>query len=1535
MAKKRTLERAIAGLLVVALALAMLPLGGMPAAVAQGTEVFVNEIHYDNDGTDAGEAIEIAGPAGTDLSGWSLVLYNGYNGTVYNTTSLSGLIPDQQDGFGTVAVSYPVNGLQNGSPDGLALIGPGPAVIQFLSYEGSFAAVDGPAAGMTSTDIGVAEPSDTALGDSLQLGGTGTVYEDFAWNVPAPHTFGAVNSGQTFTTEISDSDGDGVPDDVDNCPDTYNPGQEDGDGDGVGDVCDGCPSDPGNDADSDGVCGDVDNCPYTYNPGQEDADGDGIGDACEVAEVSIYDIQYTTDPSGDSPYDDGVVTTEGVVTAAFSSGYFIEDPAGGAWNGLWVYDTTNTPDRGDAVRLTGTVDEYYNLTELTDVSEYAALSTGNTLPEPVVVTAGAANDEQYESVLLRVESVQVIAGEDAYYEWVVDDGSGPLVVDNLGTDTHVPVVGEELAAVIGPLNYNYGAFKIAPRDDDDIIFPAPPSPFIINEVDSDTPSYDELEFIELYDGGVGSSALDGLVVVLFNGSSDTSYLTFDLDGYATDVAGYFVIGSVDGADIYVDPGSQGWLQNGTDAVALYSGDATGFPYGTAVTTDNLLDALVYDTNDGDDSGLLVLLNEGQAQINEDGSGDKDNQSNQRCPNGEGGARNTDTYTQFVPTPGAANCELPPPPFIINEVDSDTPSYDDLEFIELYDGGAGNMALDGLVVVLFNGSDDASYEPAFDLDGYATDPNGYFVIGSVPGADIYVDPGSQGWLQNGADAIALYSGDAADFTNDTAVTTDNLLDALVYDTNDGDDSGLLVLLNEGQAQINEDGSGDKDNQSNQRCPNGEGGARNTDTYTQSAPTPGWANCEPPPEQCGDDYIHIYTIQGNSLASDLDGDVVSTEGIVVGDFQDGKSGYFIQDAEGDGFDDTSDGIFVYGTSPDVSVGDHVRVRGYVDEYYELTEITSVSQVWVCSTGNELPAPAELSLPVEDLDDFEPFEGMLVTFPQALVISEYYNFDRYGEIVLTSERQNTPTAVEEPGEDAIALAAENALDRITLDDGRGSQNPDPAIHPNGLEFTLDNLFRGGDLVSNVTGVLDYSYSLYRIQPTQGADYTPANPRTEVPDGVGEPNVKVASFNVLNYFTTIDDGDWICGPSEDMECRGADTTEEYERQRDKIVSALAAMDADVVGLIEIENNLTDYPTADLVYWLNEALDATAYDYIATGAIGTDAIRQAFIYKPATVTPVGGYAVLDSTVDARFLDDYNRPALAQTFMDNATGGTFTVAVNHLKSKGSACDAIGDPDTGDGSGNCNLTRTAAAEALVDWLASYPTGSGDDDYLIIGDLNSYDKEDPIDVLLAGGYTDLVYEYLGEYAYSYVFDGAVGYLDHGLANGALVDRVTGATIWHINADEPDLIDYDMSYKLDAQDALYEDDAYRSSDHDPVIVGLCTDETPPTAEVTLSRDILWPPNHKYVTVHAWVDADDNFDRHLTVNLVSVTSSQPDDGLGDGDMPDDIVILSDHTFKLRAERMGGDEDRIYTIIYTATDDCGNVTFATATVTVPHDMGR
>ncbi|MHC4067820.1 MAG: hypothetical protein ACYSUI_25405 [Planctomycetota bacterium] len=277
---------------------------------------------------------------------------------------------------------------------------------------------------------------------------------------------------------------------------------------------------------------------------------------------------------------------------------------------------------------------------------------------------------------------------------------------------------------------------------------------LINEVDADTAGTDVLEFVELYDGGVGNTALDGLVVVFYNGSDDASYNdAFDLDGFTTDANGFFLLGNAGVAPDIEFP-SNG-LQNGADAVALHAGDGVDFPNDTPVSTANLIDAIVYDTNDGDDAGLLVLLLAG-GQLNEDENGNKDFDSNQRCPDGAGSGRDTTNWVQALATPRALNnCDVQPATgaccvgtdctiqteddcgiaggdyqgdetvcdpnpcqpvvadVLINEVDADTASTDILEFVELYDGGVGNTALDGLVVVRYNGSDNNSYNEAFD------------------------------------------------------------------------------------------------------------------------------------------------------------------------------------------------------------------------------------------------------------------------------------------------------------------------------------------------------------------------------------------------------------------------------------------------------------------------------------------------------------------------------------------------------------------------------------------------------------------------------------------------------------------------------------------------------------------------------------------------------------------------------------------------------------------------------------------------------
>ena len=235
---------------------------------------------------------------------------------------------------------------------------------------------------------------------------------------------------------------------------------------------------------------------------------------------------------------------------------------------------------------------------------------------------------------------------------------------------------------------------------------------------------------------------------------------------------------------------------------------------------------------------------------------------------------------------------------------------------------------------------------------------------------------------------------------------------------------------------------------------------------------------------------------------------------------------------------------------------------------------------------------------------------------------------------------------------------------------------------------------------GALDYSFSTYRIQPTEVISFTRVNERPALPTDVGG-TLTVASFNVLNYFTTIDREILSAAPAATWIVAVPIARRNSSRQRTKIIDAISKMDADVVGLIEIENNATA-AVEDLVMGLNDKMGAGTYAYVDTGTIGTDAIKQAFIYKPATVETVGAYAILDSTVDPNFIDTKNRPVLAQTFKEKASDEMFTAAVNHLKSKGSDCDDVMDPDTGDGQGNCNITRTKAAAAEAQWLATDPT-----------------------------------------------------------------------------------------------------------------------------------------------------------------------------------------------------------------------------------------
>jgi len=599
--------------------------------------------------------------------------------------------------------------------------------------------------------------------------------------------------------------------------------------------------------------------------------------------------------------------------------------------------------------------------------------------------------------------------------------------------------------------------------------------------------------------------------------------------------------------------------------------------------------------------------------------------------------------------------------------------------------------------------------------------------------------------------------------------------------------------------------------------------------------GGANNSPPPPDTPATTA-IYDVQGSGAASPLAGQSVTVEAVVTGDFQDNDDdqsrnlgGFYIQNAP-DADPATSDGVFVFdGDNPavDVSIGDLVRVDGTVQEYFGETQI-SVSHVAIVGAGAIQPAdvllPAASTITNSDgvlIADLERFEGMLVRFAQTLTVSQTRGLEPFGEVWL-GERGRQFNFTEHNAPDVAAYRAHiEAISarRIILDDGLRASNVTTIRYLN-AGADDDYSIRLGDQIRGVTGILRYSRGSgsmgtesYRLMPTIEPLFDAVNPRPLAPNVSGE--LKISSFNLNNFFSTIDDGSKKCGPASDSTCRGADSVEELQRQLARITTALKMINADVVGLVEMENN-TSASLQTLVDSLNAAMGAGTYMYIDTGTIGNDAIKVGLLYKPSTVQPLGLFAILDSSVDPRFIDHRSRPVLAQTFEQTSDSAVLTVAVNHLKSKGSSCASDGDPNLGDGQSNCSATRTAAVAAMIDWLATDPTSSGDADFLVIGDPNAHTLDDAISTFRNAGYVDLAQAHLGMESYSFEFDAQSGALDHALASGNLAPQVKGVLEWHINADEPRVLNYDL--ESDRDPSLFGGSLpYRASDHDPLIIGL----------------------------------------------------------------------------------------------------------------------
>ncbi len=557
--------------------------------------------------------------------------------------------------------------------------------------------------------------------------------------------------------------------------------------------------------------------------------------------------------------------------------------------------------------------------------------------------------------------------------------------------------------------------------------------------------------------------------------------------------------------------------------------------------------------------------------------------------------------------------------------------------------------------------------------------------------------------------------------------------------------------------------------------------------------------------------IKSIQGFNAHSPMVGKNVTVKGIVTANFQEEKSfsGFFIQSQSVTKKTKGSSGIFVYESRKKVAVGDLIRLSGEVSEHNDVTQISKIKFVEILKTKQKLPKAIPLDLPLNGFN-LENLEGMRVTLKKPAIISDHYNYIKYGEIVVSSQLLMTPTNSVKPGKQAKLKKQQNESDRLLIDDGNFNQ------FPNYRKINTQTPINIGAKIQ-VEGIMHYAFDHYRIEPTKSIEFFDSAYKKQSKPTEIKGKVKIASFNVKNYFTTLDNGKAICGPKVNFDCRGADSYKEFKRQQDKLVHAINTADADVFALQELENNRRSLKS--LVIALNKDKQNKTWHYIKTGSLGEDVIRVGLIYQKEKITPIGKFKVLNPKVMADFEADKNRDVLLQTFKD-LENNTFNIAVLHLKSK-RCSDAIDeDLDQGDGQGCYNASRVKVAQQISDWLKQDPTNQEAQPTIVLGDFNSYTKEDPITFLGENGFINLANNFLTATHWTSVFRGEVGSIDHVLTNKTAHKAAQGLTQWHINTLVPGWFDYNLENLFKSKTkpkSYYNTGPFASSDHDMIIAGF----------------------------------------------------------------------------------------------------------------------
>lgn len=600
--------------------------------------------------------------------------------------------------------------------------------------------------------------------------------------------------------------------------------------------------------------------------------------------------------------------------------------------------------------------------------------------------------------------------------------------------------------------------------------------------------------------------------------------------------------------------------------------------------------------------------------------------------------------------------------------------------------------------------------------------------------------------------------------------------------------------------------------------------------------------------------IAEIQGDGHATGLGGRTVTTRGVVTAVYPTGGlGGYYLQTAgSGGDHDETpgaSDAVFVVSreTADGIVPGDHVQVTGTVAEHRSLTQLRADGTGLEVLDDAEAPEPTPVDFPADE-STREAHEGMLVDVSAtAWTVTDHHDVNAYGSLGLAPgpDPLPNPTSVADPGGAARAVRAENAGKLMVLDDGASTNFLRSPGNRGTLPYLDDDapVRVGAPVTFTRPVVLDYRHEAWTFQPTrplsdgtaeqvQPVTIGDTRPAEATPQDVGG-DVSLASFNVLNYFTTLGEEYADCRAYEDREgnpvttngCapRGAFDRPNLERQQAKIVTAINGLDTSVLALEEIENGAhfgkdRDEALAALVRALNEDAGAGTWAYAESPdrrppVREEDVIRTAFIYQPAEVQPVGASVILTGAEAFRNA----REPLAQAFRaveagDGVEGTEFLAIANHFKSKGSG-SGPGNEDAGDGQGASNADRVAQAGALVDFAEELGATRGMERVFLMGDFNAYEREDPISVLEEAGYASQGARSSGEF--SYAFDGAVGSLDGIFASPAAAEAVTGVDLWMINANEPVALEYSR-YNYTAE-RLYAADQWRSSDHNPILVGI----------------------------------------------------------------------------------------------------------------------